>query len=255
MRDRLIPAVAGRRCPKESSEPMKPEMSVWMRAPYAAPNGIEATEEGLWVVDQFTDRTALLEWGTPHEYGCTRILREIPTESSTTSGLSYGGGCLWLTANGPGDRWRLRRPTDAESGEIFQVDPATGQTLKRFPLPGGGGSHGLEYDHFDAETIWLTTLKSQTLTQVGIADWSIRHTLPLPYPSGHGVVRDAQTLWVVFKPERAIVRLDVRDGTLLDEIRIEEGMPEPHCLTRQGPDLLYCDASTGWIVRIRDVPA
>jgi hypothetical protein len=26
--------------------------------------------------------------------------------------------------------------------------------------------------------------------------------------------------------------------------------PEPHCLSADGDDLLYCDATSGWIVRI-----
>ena len=29
------------------------------RAPYALPNGLQVTDDGLWIVDQMTDRAAL----------------------------------------------------------------------------------------------------------------------------------------------------------------------------------------------------
>ena len=80
------------------------------RAPYAVPNGLQLTDEGLWIVDQLTDRVALVEMAEPNHYGVTKILREIPSESSTTSGLTYGEGALWLAANGPGTRGVLHDP-------------------------------------------------------------------------------------------------------------------------------------------------
>ena len=100
-----------------------PPIEKVFRAPYAAPNGLQVTDEGLWIVDQFTDRVALVETGEPHDYGATRIIRHLPTESSTTSGITYGGGALWLAANGPGERWRTPRPTDAVSGRDSEGGP------------------------------------------------------------------------------------------------------------------------------------
>ena len=64
------------------------------RAPYAAPNGLQTTDDGLWIVDQLTDRVALVEMGEPHEFGATRILAEISTESSNSSGMAYVEGSL-----------------------------------------------------------------------------------------------------------------------------------------------------------------
>ncbi|MBI1929969.1 hypothetical protein HYR99_37675, partial [Candidatus Poribacteria bacterium] len=79
------------------------------RAPYAVPNGLQVTDEGLWIVDQITDRVALIEIAEPSGYGVTKLIRDIPSESSNTSGLAYGGGALWLAANGPGGQWRPAR--------------------------------------------------------------------------------------------------------------------------------------------------
>lgn len=222
----------------------------WFRAPYGMPNGVQATDAGIRVVDQVTDRVALLEVSSADEYGMLRLQSEVPTESSNTSGLAWGEGSLWLAANGSAKKWRAARNTDADSGEILRVDPKTGKTLGRWPLPGGGGTHGLEYDTFEPGTLWLTTLKSQTLTQVRVSDWSIQRTFPLPYERAHGVVRVRDGVWVVHTSERAIVKLDARSGTVLGEIRVPTSQPEPHGLSGYEDGFLYCDATSGWVARV-----
>jgi len=223
------------------------------RASYAAPNGLQVTDEGLWIVDQITDRVALVEIPDQpiEEYGLSMMIREIPSESSNTSGMTYGDGALWLTANGPGT-FRYVRPTDAkpQTSEIIKVDAQTGETLQRYPVPGGGGSHGVEFDNFEEGYIWVQILKDQTLGKVRIEDWSVEHLIPLPYVRGHGMVRVDDGIWVVHTADRVIVKLDLKDGAELDRIEIPNSQPEPHGLSRLGEDLLYCDASTGWLARI-----
>ncbi len=229
---------------------MSPHFEPLFRAPYALPNGLQLTAQGLYIVDQISDRVALVEMAAPNDYGVTKLLREIPTESSNTSGLAFGHDALWLAANGPGTLWRAPRPTDAASGEILKVDSATGRTLQRWPLPGGGGTHGVEVDPFEPDTIWLTTLKSQTLSKVRISDWSVQKTFPLPYGRAHGVVRVADGIWVVHTADRVIVKLGSASGAEMDRITVPKELPEPHCLSAGGDGLLYCDATSGWIVRI-----
>ncbi len=223
------------------------------RAPYSVPNGVQMTPDGLWVVDQITDRVALIDPDGPNEYGVTKLRREIATESSNTSGLTWGAGLLWLAANGPATIWRAPRPTDAQSGmgEIFAVDPATGATVARHPVPGGGGVHGIEYDPFLPDTLWITTLHEQTLTAVNVTDWSVRQVLPLPYPRAHGVVRVADGIWVVHTSNRVIVKLDLTTGAELARVEIPTDQPEPHCLTPDGDTMIYCDATSGWLANIQ----
>ena len=220
------------------------------RAPYGVPNGLQVTGAGLWIADQITDRVALIEIAEPSEYGVTRLIRDIPTESSNTSGLAQGGGALWLAANGAGTLWRPARPTDAGQGEIFQVDSETGATLQRYPVPGGGGVHGVEYDHCEEGHLWVTTLKDQTLSKVRIADWSVQHVIPLPYGRAHGVVRVEDGVWVVHTADRVMVKLDLKDGLELDRVTVPESEPQPHGLSAFGEDLLYCDATSGWVVKV-----
>lgn len=223
------------------------------RAPYGVPNGLQVTDDGLWIVDQITDRVALTDINAHVDgYGVTRLIRDIPTDCSNTSGMAYGDGFLWLAANGGAQLWRPARPNDAKKGfgEILKVDPATGATAERYPIPGGGGTHGVEYDSFDEGHLWVTTLKDQTLTKMRIADWSIQHVLPLPYYRAHGVVRVEDGIWVVHTGNRVIIKLDLNDGHELDCIEVPKPHPEPHGLSRYGNDLLYCDASSGWVAKI-----
>ncbi len=165
---------------------MYPTFERLFRAPYGVPNGVQTTVDGLWIADQISDRLALVQMAPPSEYGVTPLLREIPTESSNTSGLSEGDGSLWLAANGDATIWRGPRPTDAKAGygEILRIDAQSGDTQERWPVPGDGGVHGIEYDAYEPGHLWITTLRRQTLSQVRIADWSVRKSIPLPYARG-----------------------------------------------------------------------
>ncbi|RKU27117.1 hypothetical protein C6495_16485 [Candidatus Poribacteria bacterium] len=222
------------------------------RSPYSVPNGLQVTDDGLWIVDQITDRVALVEIAADVDYTVPKLIRDIPSESSNTSGMAYGGGSLWLAANGPGERWRPIRDTDAKpgAGEIFKVHPSTGETLARYPVPDGGGTHGVEYDNYDEGHLWVQTLKNREIHKVRISDWAVQHTLPLPYDRGHGTVRVEDGLWVTHTSDRVIVKLDLADGTILDEIRVPKAYPEPHGLSIYGDDFLYCDAASGWVAKI-----
>ena len=222
------------------------------RSPYAVPNGLQVTDDGLWIVDQITDRVALVEITADADYIVPKLIRDIPSESSNTSGMAYGGGALWLAANGPGERWRSVRDTDAKpgTGEIFKVDPATGETLGRYPIPDGGGTHGVEYDNYDEGYLWVQTLKNQVTHKVRISDWSVQKTLPLPYGRGHGMIRVEDGLWTTHTSDRLIVKLDLEDGRPIDQIEVPEDCPEPHGLSIYGDDFLYCDAASGWVAKI-----
>jgi streptogramin lyase len=135
-------------------------------------------------------------------------------------------------------------------GEVFQVDPESGATLTRYPVPGGGSTHGLEYSPIEDGVLWLTTLKDQTLTKVRLTDWSVQHVIPLPYDRAHGVIQVNDGLWVAHTNDRVIVKLDPADGSEIDRIEVPEPYPEPHGLSIYGQNLLYCDAMSGWVAEI-----
>ncbi|MCY3658660.1 MAG: hypothetical protein OXG36_06535 [Caldilineaceae bacterium] len=224
------------------------------RSPYAVPNGIAACPDGVWVVDQITDRVALVSLDTPNDYQVTHFLKDYPSDSSNTSGLSWHDGDLWLAANGSSDLWRPSREQDARkgAGEVLRMDTDTGELKERRLLPGGGGTHGIEVDCRDPDYIWLSTLSRQTLSRVRIADWSVAATIPLQHDRSHGLVSTEEALWIVYTNERTIVETNPDTGEPGRTINIPDDMPQPHGMTRQGADFLYCDATSGWIVRVHD---
>ena len=76
------------------------------RSPEGHPNGLETSPEGLWIGEQVSDRAHLVDWKG-------KLIRTVETESSNTSGIAFGGGYLWMAANGRATH-RPAKPTDAD---------------------------------------------------------------------------------------------------------------------------------------------
>ncbi len=203
------------------------------KSPDGHPNALESTPEGLWVGEQTTDRAYLLDWKTGN------VLKKVETESSNTSGLAYGGGYLWMGANGKAIGRDLK-PTDATSGEIVKVDPATGRTVARYPNPDGGGVHGVLY--VDG-TLWMTCFKWKVLCQVDAKTFQILHKTPVHYDRAHGLAWDPPGIWVVHSTDYIIQKLNVKDGAVLDEIKLVKGQdPDPHGMDMYKGKMYYSDA-------------
>jgi streptogramin lyase len=209
----------------------KPKVEILWKSPDGHPNALEATEEGLWVGDQVTDAAHLLDWRTGE------VLRRVETESYNTSGIAYGGGFLWLAANGA-LKVRPRRPADGDDAEVLKVDPATGKTLARFPLP-GGAVHELNWAQ---NSLWITARGYGKLMHVD-PDFHVLHTIPLKLGRAHGVVWDRGAVWVLFSNNWVIQRLDEEDGRVLEAFQLVKGAdPEPHGLALYRGCLYYPDA-------------
>src|SRR6266513_319256 len=109
------------------------------KTPGSTPNGLQATNEGLWILDQATNRVALVR------YEDGRVLRQFDTETDRGSGITFDGSALWIAST--------------YNRLLVRVDAQTGRTLKTLPSPGSGvvkwgprsahpqptGAHGLEW--------------------------------------------------------------------------------------------------------------
>jgi hypothetical protein len=201
------------------------------RSPDGHPNALETTSDGFWVGEQVTDRAYLVDFNG-------KVLQKVETESSNTSGIAFGMGSLWMGANGKATR-RTPRPADANTGEVIRADPNTGKTLSRHPIPGGGGVHGLEFVN---NTLWITSLKIQKLSQVDAKDFRLIHQIPVPLGRAHGLAYTKGSIWCVFSNDRVIHRMDVKDGRILEVIELSKDDPDPHGMCLHKGHLYYCDA-------------
>jgi len=226
----LFAAAAAAGAPKDV--PSRPAKVVKLfKSPDGFPNGLETTSEGLWIGEQVSDRAHLVDWSG-------KLIRSVATESSNTSGIAYGGGFLWMAANGKAVG-REPRPTDSATGAVVKVDPATGKTLARYPIPGEGGVHGLE---FAQGTLWVTSLKIQKLSQLDPKDGRLLHQIPVHLGRAHGLAWDRGSIWCMHSTDRVIHKLDAKDGTLLEVVTLAKSDPDPHGMCLYRGKLYYCDA-------------
>ena len=221
--------------PASPSYPVeRAKVRVVFQAPLSMPNALAASPGGLWVIDH-TDVAYLVDWKDGS------ILHSFNTGSSNTSGATFGGGSLWLGANGSAVG-RPARKTDWDSGRILKVDPTTGRTIAHWPLPNGGGTHGLEWAD---GRLWLTDFVKMQLSQVNPVSFQVLHSIPLTLPRAHGLAWDHGTLWCVHTTDRVINKMDARTGRILKQLVISKDDPEPHGMTLHQGHLHYCDSGIG----------
>src|SRR4051812_12050549 len=110
-------------------------------APGPQPNGMQATAEGLWILDQRTNQAQLVSWEG-------RVLRTLETDSDRGSGITDDGTALWIAST--------------YSREILRVDRDTGATLATYDTPGAAntGAHGLEMRD---GRLWMAVPPSATI--------------------------------------------------------------------------------------------
>src|ERR1700733_6869191 len=83
------------------------------------PNGLQATTDGLWIIDQGEGNKAYLV-----SYADGKVLRSFGTETDRSSGITFDDGTLWIGST--------------YSREIVRCDAMAGKTLERHFTPGAG---------------------------------------------------------------------------------------------------------------------
>jgi len=203
------------------------------RSPDGHPNALEATPQGLWVGEQVTDIAYLLDWKTGE------VLKKVPTESSNTSGMAYGGGYLWMGANG-GPVLRQPRPDELKYGRIVKVDVETGRTVGLYRVPDEGGVHGILYAD---NSLWFTCFKWNVIARVDPETFQIQHKIPLHLTRPHGLAWDPPGIWVGYSNDYLFLKQDINDGRVLDIVGIDKDKdPDPHGMDMYQGKMYYCDA-------------
>jgi streptogramin lyase len=195
-------------------------------SPGPHPNGLQATTEGLWILDQENNKVSC------HAYQDGTLLKMFNTDSDRGSGITDSGTHIWLSST--------------YSCETLKIDRSTGETIKRHATPGAKktGAHGLEWT--DGE-LWMSSPPDAMIYRMDPDTWTVIHSFPAPGDRCHGISWENGKLWCVETNHRAVFLLDPETGDHLDRIDVEG--PEPHGFTMWQGEFWIGDANTGDIYR------
>ena len=117
-------------------------------SPGPHPNGMQATEDGLWIIDQHSNEVHLVSFDG-------EVKKAFDTDSDRGSGITDTGDTLWLAST--------------YSCEILSANPETGETINTYETPGSGetGAHGLEWRD---NKLWVAVPPTATIYQVDVED-------------------------------------------------------------------------------------
>lgn len=201
--------------------------------PCAMPNGLQWTDEGLYVIDQYSDRVYLMD-----EDGF--VIRAFETPTANGSGIAYGGGYLWTASNGSNTR---REPHDTDTGIswVYQLDPRDGRFVNRFRTPDGGGIHGIEWDN---GLLWVTAFNPKSLHLCDPAkEFEVVKSFEVSTERLHGLARDGDGIWCAHTSDKVIVKYNIETGAETDKIVFPPESPAPHGLSIKDGVLWYADAN------------
>ena len=205
--------------------------------PGPQPNGMQATGDGIWFLDQVSNQALLVSYEG-------ETLKAIDTDSEHGSGVTVDGTNLWLASTFVPTR------IEADGPVILKVDPETGKTLASYPTAGAkqSGAHGLEWRD---DKLWMAVPPSATVYQLDPEnDLAVLHSFPAPGVRPHGLAWEGDDIWCVETNHRAFYRMSLKDGSTIDKIEIPEPHPEPHGMTRWDGCFWYCDAGSGAVCRV-----
>ena len=203
------------------------------KSPCEMPNGLQWTDDGLYVMDQLSDNVYVVD-----ETG--RVLQTIHTPTENGSGITVGGGYLWTASNGE-TASRPYRSTDTHLGYIYKLDLKTGKAVDRYRTPDGGGIHGIEWDD---GLMWVTAFNPKAIYLIDPSEgFKIVRRFEVSLPRLHGLARVGEGLWCAHTTDNVIVKYDIESGEELDRIVMNDNDPFVHGLSIRDGSLWYADAN------------
>ncbi|MBL8174111.1 MAG: hypothetical protein JNK48_05540 [Bryobacterales bacterium] len=223
------------------------------RSPGPKPNGLQATKDGLWILDQGDNKAYLVD------YQSGKTLRALETESKAGSGITFDGEALWLAST--------------YSREIIRADARTGKTLAKYESPGNGpvawsagrtsplapppkpapaaapkkksaaprqatGAHGLEWKN---GKLWISNPPSQKIYRMNVKDWKEESSFPSAGDRPHGIGWEGDWLWCTDSNLNAFYKHDTKTGKIHECMQLSDKDPLPHGMTIWNGVVWYCD--------------
>jgi hypothetical protein len=199
---------------------------------------LQASEDGLWVIDQDDSFIYKMDWKTGE------TIHSVPTDTVHSSGITIGGGYIWIAST--------------YSCEIFQIEMETGNTIEKYPSPGAGinatrehlkpasgrkseptGDHGLEWKDGN---LFVASPPSQFVHVIDVSNWKETHRMKTPGFRVHGIAwaKEDGHIWIADTSFGVVSRHKLDNGRCYDSFRV----PDPvqiHGMTIKNNILWYAD--------------
>jgi len=252
------------------------------------PNGLQATDQGLWIIDQGPGSKAYLV-----DYDHGKTIREFETETTASSGITFDGAALWIGST--------------YSREIVKLDGASGRTLERHFTPGAGVIFKLASDapprssplaktrapaqapgasqgiasalagrgstqvggyqmgevlggaapgtgahgqEWREGRLWFAVPPSRSVYCIDPKTWVVQTMFPTAGNRPHGIGWEGRYLWVTDSNLNAFHKHDPKTGEIAEKIVLGDSDPLPHGMTIRNGWMWYCD-DVGVICRLR----
>jgi hypothetical protein len=241
----------------------KPE--IVYKSPGPHPNGLQATADGLWIMDQGNNRVYLVR------YEDGKVLREFDTQADRASGITFDGEALWLASTynrliirastttgatlaeyytpGAGVIYRMTGDPPARTSPL--VKPAAEKKAAgadRWPARSSGtGAHGLEWRD---GRLWMAAPPARTVYRIDPANWVVEQKFSTAANRPHGMGWEGKYLWLTDSNLNAFFKHDPATGEMVEKIQLSDSDPLPHGMTIWNGVMWYCD-DVGVICRVR----
>ncbi|MGI8988917.1 MAG: hypothetical protein ACR2I2_04915 [Bryobacteraceae bacterium] len=250
------------------------KVEIVFKSPGPQPNGLQATKDGLWIIDQGAGNKAYLVG-----YDNGKMLRGFETETEKSSGITFDGEALWIGST--------------YSRETVRVDPHTGKAIERRFTPGAGiiyqmagdpparssplarakpkpaaaagqvggfqmgqvqgakalgtGAHGQEWR--DGK-LWFAVPPSREVYCIDPKTWVVQTKFPTAGNRPHGIGWEGRYLWVTDSNLNAFFKHDPDTGAMVEKIQLNDKDPLPHGMTIWQGMVWYCD-DVGVVCRLK----
>lgn len=241
------------------------KVEIVFKSPGPQPNGLQATKDGLWIIDQGVGNKAYL---VTYE---GKVIKGFETETEKSSGITFDGEALWIGST--------------YSREIVRVDANTGKALERHFTPGAGinyqmlgdpkarssplaakraprppqkkefvggfdmgkklgaaapgtGAHGQEWR--DGK-LWYASPPSREVYRIDPKTWIVETKFPTSGNRPHGIGWEGKYLWVTDSNWNAFFKHDPENGEVVEKIQLADSDPLPHGMTIWNGMMWYCD--------------
>ena len=250
-------------------------VEIAFKSPGPQPNGLQATGDGLWIIDQSAGSRAYLV-----DYADGRVLRSFETATVRPSGITYDGEALWIGSTFSYENVRC----NAMTGAVLERKPTPGSIMytmagdppqRRSPLAGGPlaqarpaladagaaplmrldqppsnrlqGAHGQEWKD---GRLWTTSTSARSIYEIEPGSWVVQKIFRTPGNRPHGLAFEGPYLWHGDSNLAAFFKYDTSTGAILEKIQLRDADPIAHGLTIWNGTLWYCD-DVGVVCRMK----